>query len=100
MREHFLEHVANSVCVFFGHGEDDGLAGKRAAAIFDADVHDLFPLLSQRISIRDEHLKIGACVVDGIGVEALLDEGIAVFLGEVSAPNALALEAGVRLVER
>ena len=86
LREHFLEYVANAVGVFFGHREDDGLPGERPAAIFDADVHDFFPLLAQRIAICDQHLKLGACVVDSVRVEALLDERVAIFLGKVERP--------------
>ena len=99
LREHFLEHVANALGVLLGHREDDGLAGKSTAAILDADVHDLFPLPAERVAVRDEHFKFGAGVVDGVGVEALLDESVAVFLGETSAPDALALESGLRLIQ-
>src|SRR5438105_1338474 len=66
LREHFLENLANAARMFLGHSEDNGLAGKRTASIFDAGVHYLFPLLSQGIAIRDEHLKISACVVNSV----------------------------------
>ena len=86
LREHLLEHLANAARVLLGHREDDRLAGKSAALILDADVHDLFPLLAQGVAVGDEHLDFRARIVDRVGVEALLDERIAVFLGEVERP--------------
>jgi hypothetical protein len=56
-------------------------SGKRTAAVFNANVHDLFPLLSQRVAIGNKRLKFGACIVDRVGVETLLDQRIAVFFG-------------------
>src|SRR5437763_936672 len=68
----------NPTCVLLCHRKDDGLSRKRTALIFDADVHDLFPLPAQCIAIGDEYLKVGARVVNRIRVKTLLNERISI----------------------
>jgi len=85
--------------VLFGHGEDDGFAGQVPAAIPDADLHDLFPLATERITVGDEHFEVGTGVIEGVGIEALLDQGGAVLLAQVGPLDAFALKAGLGLVE-
>ena len=85
--------------LLLGHREDDGFAGKLAGLILEADLHDLFPLLAQGVVVADVDFDFGAGVVDGVGVDALLDEGVAIFLVQIRALDAFALKARLRLIE-
>ena len=99
LRVHLLEDFGDAVGVALGHGEDDRLAGKLAGLILEADLHDFFPLLAEGVLVADLDFDLRAGVVDGVGVDALLDESVAVLLAEIHALDAFALEAGVRLVQ-
>ncbi len=89
----------DAVGVLLGHGEDDGFAGQLAGLILEADLHDFFPLLAQGVFVADFDFDLGAGVVEAVGVDALLDEGVAVLFAEVHALDALALKAGLRLIQ-
>ena len=78
----------------FGHGEDDRLAGELARLILEARLHHFVPLLAQSVAVADGLFDVGAGIVDGVGVDSLLDQGVLVFLGELDALDALALETG------
>ena len=99
LRVHLLEDLGDAVGMLLGHREDDGLAGQLAGLVLEADLHDLFPLLAQRVLVADLDFDVRAGVVEAVGVDALLDEGVAVLLAEVHALDALALETGLRLVQ-
>lgn len=85
--------------VGLGHAKDDGLARELAGLVLEADVHDLLPLAAQGVAVADLDLDLGAAVVEGVGIEPLLDEGVAVLLGEIDALDAAALEPCLRLIE-
>ena len=65
------------------------LPGSWPRLVLEADLHDLFPLLAEGVLVADVDFDIGARVVEGVGVDALLDEGVAVLLAEVDALDAL-----------
>jgi hypothetical protein len=99
LRIHLLEYVADAFGVVLGHREDDGLARKLTALIQQAVLHDVLPLSAQRITVADEHFDVRARVVDLDWVDALLDKAVPVVFVEVHAFDAIALEAGLRLIE-
>ena len=96
---HLLEDFADAVRVLFGHGENDGLTRKLAGLVLEADLHDLFPLLAQGVLDADRDLDFGALVVEGVRVDALLDEGVAFLFAQVHALDAIPLKAGLRLIQ-
>src|SRR5439155_21880631 len=74
-------------------------ARQLAGLIVEAGPHDFLPLLAEGISVADFDFDLRACVVEAVGVDALLGESVAVLLAEVHALDAFALETGVRLVQ-
>ena len=67
--------------------------------ILETDFHDFFPLLPQRVFIADFDLYFRTGIVNGIGIDTLFDQRVAVFLGEIGALDAFALKAGACLIE-
>src|SRR4051812_33497691 len=99
LRVHFLEDFSKPVRMLLRHSEYDRLAGQLARLIFEAGLHDLLPLLAERISVAHFDFDFRAGVIEAIRVDALLGRGVAVFFAEVHSLDAFALETGVRLVE-
>ena len=99
LRVHLLEDLSEAVGMLLGHREDDRFAGQLARLILEAGLHDLLPLLPEGVSVADLDFDLRARVVETVGVDALLGEGVAVLLAEVYALDAFALETRVRLVQ-
>jgi hypothetical protein len=78
--------------VLLRHGKDDALAWQLARSVLAADFPEFLPLLAQRVRIRDGLLQLRAPKVDVVGVDALLEQLVALFLGQIHAVNALALK--------
>ena len=81
LRIHLLEHFCQAQGVILSHGKDNRLAGKLSRLVLVADLHDLFPLLAECVLVADPLFQVGARVVNVIGVESLLDQGVALFFG-------------------
>ena len=99
LRVHLLEDLGDAVGVLLGHREDDRFAGQLAGLVLEAGLHDFLPLLAEGVLVADLDFDLRARVVEAVGVDALLDESVAVLLAEVHALDAFALETGVRLVQ-
>ena len=68
------------------------LAGQLAALVRAGVLRDVLPLPAKRIPVADEHFGVGACVVNPVRINPLLDQRVAVFLAEVRATDAAPLE--------
>ena len=53
--------------MILGHGKDNGLARKLPRLIFEANIHDLLPLLAQGILIANLFFQVGTLEVQLIG---------------------------------
>ena len=95
---HFIEDILQPQGVLLGHGKEDGLARKLARSILETNFHDLGPLLAQRVTVADGLLDLSALVIQIIGVNALLDQAVAVFLAQIHPPDARSLELCARRV--
>ena len=65
--------VGHTQRVVLGHGKEDRLARKLAGLILVTLLHDLFPLLAQRVAVADPFFQVGARVVDVVRLESLFD---------------------------
>src|SRR5437870_3280172 len=71
----------------------------QAALVMQGVFHDFFPLAAKSVLVADQDLDIGAGIVDGVGINALLDERVAVFFAEINALDTPALKTSLRLVK-
>ena len=99
LRIHLLKDLGDAVGMLFSRREDDRFPGQLAGLILEAGLHDFFPLLAEGISVANLDFDLRARVVEAVGVDALLDESVAVLLAKVHPLDAFALETGVRLVQ-
>lgn len=74
-------------------------AGRRAGCVLDADVDNFFPLAPNRIFVGDKYFEIGARVINSIWVQALLDQGITIFVGKGGTLDAVPLEPRLSLID-
>ena len=99
LRVHLLENLGDTVSMVLGHCKNDGLAGQLAGLIFEACLHDFFPLLAEGVFVADFDFDLRALVIEAVGIDALLGECVAILLAEIHALDAYPLETGVRLVK-
>ena len=99
LRVHLIEDILQAQGMLLGHGKNDRLAGQLPGLVLEAHFHHLFPLLAQRVPVADILFQLRARKVDLVRVDALLDQAVALFLAQVDAADALALELGPRGVQ-
>src|SRR6266566_658580 len=85
--------------MILGHSKDNGFTWELPRLIFVALFPDFLPLFAQGILVAHCLFQVSALVVQLIRVNPLFVESVALFLAEIDAFNALALEAGPGLIE-
>ena len=65
--------ASDAVSVRLGHGKNDCLAWKLSRLVFEADFHNLFPLLAQGVFIADLNFNFRAFIVEVVRFNALLN---------------------------